>query len=140
MLTRALCSAVVLASTLTLASEQEPNSVVLKNGVIVTTLREGDGPQPSAADSVKVHYRGTFPNGTEFDSSYKREKPAVFPLTAVIRCWTDGVQKMKVGGKAKLVCPPETAYGKTARPQIPANSTLVFEVELLEVLPGKSLR
>jgi FKBP-type peptidyl-prolyl cis-trans isomerase FkpA len=85
---------------------------------------------------VKVNYRGTLVNGTEFDSSYKRNEPAQFPLNGVIRCWTEGVQKMKVGGKAMLVCPSDIAYGDDGRPPvIPGKATLVFEIELLEI-PG----
>jgi FKBP-type peptidyl-prolyl cis-trans isomerase FkpA len=80
-----------------------------------------------------VNYRGTLENGQEFDSSYKRGQPASFPLTRVIPCWTEGVQKIKVGGKAKLVCPPNLAYGDKNIPGIPPNSTLVFEVELLGI-------
>lgn len=117
------------------AAEQEPGTVTLESGVIVKTLKEGTGPRPTAEDSVKVHYRGTLPDGPEFDSSYKRGKPATFPLKAVIKCWTEGVQKMKVGGKARLVCPPETAYGeKGAGKKVPPNATLVFEIELLEIV------
>ncbi len=117
------------------AAEQEPNTVTLESGVIVKTLKQGSGPSPTASDSVKVHYRGTLPDGPEFDSSYKRGEPATFPLKAVIRCWTEGVQKMKVGGKAQLVCPPETAYGeKGAGKKVPPNATLVFEIELLEIV------
>jgi FKBP-type peptidyl-prolyl cis-trans isomerase FkpA len=120
------------------AAEQEPGSITLENGVIVTTIKEGKGPSPTATDSVKVHYRGTLPDGPEFDSSYKRGKPATFPLSAVIKCWTEGVQKMKVGGTAKLVCPPATAYGERGQGKlIPPNSTLVFEIELLEVVKKK---
>ena len=87
----------------------------------------------NVGDTVKVHYRGTLENGQEFDSSYKRGQPATFPLTRVIPCWTEGVQKIKVGGKAKLVCPPNLAYGNQNVPGIPPNSTLIFEVELLEI-------
>jgi FKBP-type peptidyl-prolyl cis-trans isomerase FkpA len=83
---------------------------------------------------VKVNYRGTLIDGTEFDSSYKRNQPAQFPLSGVIRCWTEGVQKMKVGGKARLVCPSEIAYGDSGRPPtIPGGATLIFEIELLEI-------
>jgi FKBP-type peptidyl-prolyl cis-trans isomerase FkpA len=83
---------------------------------------------------VKVNYRGTLIDGTEFDSSYKRNQPAQFPLNGVIRCWTEGVQKMKVGGKARLVCPSDIAYGDSGRPPlIPGGATLIFEIELLEV-------
>ena len=86
---------------------------------------------------MKVHYKGTLIDGTEFDSSYKRGQPAEFPLNGVIPCWTEGVQKMKVGGKAKLVCPSDIAYGdRGAPPKIPPGATLVFEVELLDVKPA----
>ncbi len=89
---------------------------------------------PTAVDRVKVHYRGTLLDGTEFDSSYKRNEPAVFPLSGVIRCWTQGVQKMKVGGKAKLTCPAATAYGERgAGSLVPPNATLNFDVELLAI-------
>jgi FKBP-type peptidyl-prolyl cis-trans isomerase FkpA len=88
-----------------------------------------------ATDKVKVHYRGTLVNGTEFDSSFKRNQPAEFPLGAVIKCWTEGVAKMKVGGKAKLVCPSEIAYGERGMgAAIPPNAVLTFEVELLEIV------
>jgi len=79
-------------------------------------------------------YRGTFTNGTEFDSSYKRNQPAQFPLNGVIKCWTEGVQKMKVGGKARLVCPSDIAYGDQGRGEIPGGATLVFEIELLDIV------
>ncbi len=82
---------------------------------------------------MKVNYRGTLTNGTEFDSSYKRNMPAEFPLNGVIKCWTEGVQRMKVGGKSSLVCPSDLAYGDKGRPGIPGGATLIFEVELLEV-------
>ena len=94
----------------------------------------GSGPSPKATDTVKVHYRGTLVNGTVFDSSYERNEPAEFPLNQVIRCWTEGVQKMKVGGKARLVCPANIAYGERGSPpQIPGGATLVFEIELLGI-------
>jgi FKBP-type peptidyl-prolyl cis-trans isomerase FkpA len=82
---------------------------------------------------VKVHYRGTLVDGTEFDSSYRRNEPAQFPLNGVIGCWTEGVQKMKTGGKAVLVCPANLAYGEQGRPSIPGGATLIFEIELLEI-------
>ena len=111
-------------------------ATTLPSGLVIRTLREGAGAQPTAADRVKVHYRGTLLDGTEFDSSYARNEPAVFPLGKVIRCWTEGVQRMKVGGKAQLVCPPALAYGERgAGAVIPANATLRFEIELLEVNP-----
>ena len=95
---------------------------------------EGSGPSPTATDVVRVHYHGTFPDGQVFDSSVERGEPARFPLNRVIACWTEGVQLMKVGGKAKLVCPPEIAYGaRGAPPRIPPNATLHFEVELLAI-------
>ena len=103
---------------------------------MVTILRVGAGTSPTAADTVKVHYRGTLRDGTEFDSSYARNQPAVFPLGRVIKCWTEGVQRMKVGGKARLVCPPGIAYGERgAGGVIPPNATLNFEIELLEINP-----
>jgi FKBP-type peptidyl-prolyl cis-trans isomerase FkpA len=105
----------------------------LPSGVTVTQIREGTGAQPTAADTVTVNYRGTLADGTEFDSSYKRGTPASFPLGQVVPCWTQGLQKMKVGGKAKLVCPPATAYGDRGVGPIPPNSALTFEVELLKI-------
>jgi FKBP-type peptidyl-prolyl cis-trans isomerase FkpA len=104
------------------------------SGVVYLSLREGKGAQPQASDVVRVNYRGTLPDGVEFDSSYKRNEPTEFPLNGVIPCWTEGVQKMKVGGKARLTCPPATAYGERgAGGVIPPNATLTFEVELLDV-------
>jgi len=94
----------------------------------------GTGALPNAVDRVKVHYRGTLADGTEFDSSYKRNEPAVFPLNRVVPCWTQGLQKIKVGGKATLTCPPATAYGERGAPgAVPPNATLTFEVELLAI-------
>lgn len=106
----------------------------LPSGVVIEHLKVGKGKSPLATDNVTVHYRGSLTNGKEFDSSYSRNKPSSFPLNGVIRCWTEGVQKMKVGGKAKLTCPSDTAYGNRAiGDRIPANSTLIFEVELLKI-------
>jgi FKBP-type peptidyl-prolyl cis-trans isomerase FkpA len=106
----------------------------LPSGVVITHLRQGSGPAPSASDTVRVHYRGTLTNGTEFDSSYKRNEPASFPLNRVIPCWTQGMQKMKPGGRAKLFCPAHTAYGARGIPgTIPPDSVLIFEVELLAI-------
>ena len=104
------------------------------SGLVYKELRAGTGGSPSATDVVKVNYRGTLTNGTEFDSSYKRNAPATFPLNGVIPCWTEGVQMMKVGGKAQLTCPPAIAYGdRGAPPVVPPNATLIFEVELLKI-------
>ena len=104
------------------------------SGLVYRSLKDGTGPSPTPSDVVKVHYRGTFTNGKEFDSSYTRGQPAEFPLNRVIACWTEGVQKMKVGGKAKLICPATIAYGaKGAGKVIPPNATLHFDVELLGI-------
>jgi FKBP-type peptidyl-prolyl cis-trans isomerase FkpA len=111
-----------------------PGAVKMASGLVYRELRAGNGESPKATDTVKVNYRGTLVNGTEFDSSYKRNQPVQFPLTGVIRCWTEGVQKMKVGGKAMLVCPSDLAYGDAGRPPVIAGgATLVFEIELLEI-------
>jgi FKBP-type peptidyl-prolyl cis-trans isomerase FkpA len=113
---------------------EEPGVVKTGSGLIYKDLQPGTGASPQASDTVKVNYRGTLIDGTEFDSSYKRNQPAQFPLGSVIRCWTEGVQRMKVGGKARLVCPSDIAYGDVGRPPtIPGGATLIFEVELLEV-------
>jgi FKBP-type peptidyl-prolyl cis-trans isomerase FkpA len=102
--------------------------------LVYRSIKDGTGASPKASDTVKVHYRGTFPDGREFDSSYKRNEPAEFPLGAVIPCWTEGVQKIKVGGIAKLTCPSTIAYGaRGAGNTIPPNATLLFEVELLAI-------
>jgi FKBP-type peptidyl-prolyl cis-trans isomerase FkpA len=117
------------------ASAKEPGAVVSPSGLIYRSLKDGTGAAPKATDTVKVHYRGTLPDGNEFDSSYKRNAPAEFPLNRVIPCWTEGVSRMKVGGKAKLTCPPAIAYGASGTPggPIPPNATLFFEVELLGI-------
>jgi FKBP-type peptidyl-prolyl cis-trans isomerase FkpA len=113
---------------------EAPATVTTKSGLQITTLREGTGKSPTRRDRVSVHYHGTFENGEVFDSSVDRGKPAVFPLNRVIKCWTEGLQLMKVGGKAKLVCPPKIAYGKRGSPPaIPPNATLTFEVEILAI-------
>lgn len=105
------------------------------SGLIYESLKDGSGPQATPTATVQVHYRGTLADGTEFDSSYKRGQPAAFPLNRVIPCWTEGVSKMKEGGKAKLTCPPEIAYGsRGAGSVVPPNATLTFEVELLKVV------
>ena len=122
------------------ASAQGPASAAStagSPGLAIKMLRQGRGASPTAVDTVKVHYRGTLLDGTEFDSSYARNAPATFPLNRVIKCWTEGVQRMKVGGKAELVCPPALAYGERgAGGLIPPNATLRFEIELLEINPA----
>jgi FKBP-type peptidyl-prolyl cis-trans isomerase FkpA len=112
---------------------KEPGAVVTASGLVYLARKEGTGASPSATDVVKVHYRGTFPDGKEFDSSLARGKPAEFPLNRVIKCWTEGVQRMKVGGKAKLTCPASIAYGSAGGGPIPPNATLHFDVELLGI-------
>jgi len=137
----ASCCAALLAlsgpaqsDAVTDAAAKEPGAVRTASGLVYRVLSEGKGASPTASDSVKVHYKGTFPDGREFDSSYKRNEPIDFPLGGVIACWTEGVQKMKVGGKAKLTCPASIAYGaRGAGGVIPPNATLLFEVELLAV-------
>jgi FKBP-type peptidyl-prolyl cis-trans isomerase FkpA len=105
------------------------------SGLVITTIKEGTGAAPKATDTVKVHYHGTLPNGKVFDSSRNRGEPATFPLDGVIKCWTEGVQTMKVGGKSKLTCPADMAYGDRPPPGsgIPPGSPLIFEVELLSI-------
>ena len=113
----------------------EPGAKKTASGAIVTTLKEGKGPSPKASDTVKVHYQGTLLDGTVFDSSIQRGQPATFPLANVIKCWTEGVQEIKVGGKSRLVCPANIAYGdRGSPPAIKPGATLVFEVELLEIV------
>jgi len=113
---------------------QEKNAVKTASGMVYLSLKEGSGDSPKATDTVKVNYRGTLIDGKEFDSSYKRNKPAEFRLDGVIKCWTEGVQKMKPGGTSRLVCPAAIAYGDAgAGDLILPGSTLVFEIELLEI-------
>ena len=112
----------------------EKGAIKTDSGMVYRSLTEGTGASPKATDIVQVHYKGTFPDGKEFDSSYKRGQPTEFPLNRVIKCWTEGVQRMKVGGKAKLTCPPSLAYGdKGAGGVVPPNATLQFEVELISI-------
>lgn len=112
----------------------EKGAEKLASGVVYQELKAGTGASPTATDKVKVHYHGTLLDGSVFDSSVARGQPVEFPLNGVIKCWTEGVQKMKVGGKSKLVCPSDVAYGDSGRPQkIKPGATLVFEVELLEI-------
>ena len=128
--TLAFCALSLLSTALLAAAPAE----TLPSGVKVTHTLVGTGANPKASDAVKVHYRGTLANGTEFDSSYKRGQPATFPLSRVVPCWTEGMQKIKVSGKATLTCPPATAYGdRGAGGVVPPNATLTFEVELLAI-------
>ncbi len=115
------------------AAAKEPGATRSASGVIQRTVQPGRGPSPKASDVVRVHYEGRLADGTVFDSSIKRGEPAEFQVQGVIPCWREGVQKMKVGEKAKLVCPPETAYGEGGQGPIPGGATLFFEVELLEI-------
>ncbi|MFL6447084.1 MAG: FKBP-type peptidyl-prolyl cis-trans isomerase [Bryobacteraceae bacterium] len=115
----------------------EAGVVKTDSGLLYKEIVPGTGPSPKATDTVKVNYRGTLVNGKEFDSSYARNEPAQFALNRVIPCWTEGVQKMKVGGKSRLVCPAQIAYGERGQPGIPGGAALTFEIELLEI-PGGS--
>ena len=115
----------------------ETGAVVTASGLVYRSLKDGKGATPAATDTVKVHYRGTFPDGREFDSSYKRNAPASFPLNRVIKCWTEGLQRMKVGGTARLTCPAAIAYGDKGAGggEVPPGAVLRFEVELLAINP-----
>ena len=131
---RSLMALLAGAALLSTAFAQAPAAVTTASGLVYESLKDGTGESPKATDTVKVHYRGTFSDGKEFDSSYKRGEPTEFPLHRVIPCWTEGVQRMKPGGKAKLTCPPGIAYGaRGAGGVIPPNATLQFEIELLSV-------
>lgn len=131
---RAIQILVALAAVISSPQALAENAETLASGVVVTHLKKGQGATPGASSTVRVHYRGTLANGTEFDSSYKRREPISFPLQGVIPCWTQGVQKIKVGGKARLTCPADTAYGQRGVPGvIPPNAVLTFEVELLGI-------
>lgn len=129
--TVAACISAVAVASCAIAAAPAEN---LPSGVKVVHTTSGTGAMPKATDTVKVHYKGTLADGKEFDSSYKRGSPATFPLNRVVPCWTEGLQKMKVGGKATLTCPPATAYGdRGAGGAVPPNATLTFEVELLGI-------
>lgn len=130
-----LLVAPVAAQNATLeAAAREPGAVVTASGLVFRSLQQGQGERPGPSQVVKVHYQGTFPDGKVFDSSYARGMPIEFPLNRVIPCWTEGVQRIQVGGKAKLTCPSRIAYGERgAGGVIPPNATLVFEVELIGV-------
>ena len=126
--------AVLAAAALALPGLALATAETLPSGVKVEHTTVGTGASPKASDTVKVHYKGTLADDKEFDSSFKRNAPATFPLNRVIPCWTQGLQTMKVGGKATLTCPPATAYGERgAGGVVPPNATLTFEVELLAI-------
>ncbi len=113
----------------------EAGATKTASGIVAKELTAGTGAASAATDEVKVNYEGTLVNGKVFDSSIKRGEPATFPLNGVIPCWTEAVQLMKVGGKARIVCPAELAYGERGSPpQIRPNNTLIFEVELLDIV------
>ena len=131
---RLLPLAALLGLALSSAGVGAAEPVTTATGLVYQELVAGTGEQPTAADKVRVHYVGTFADGREFDSSVSRGQPAEFPLGRVIKCWTEGVQRMKVGGKARLTCPASIAYGeKGAGGVIPPGATLYFDVELLGV-------
>jgi FKBP-type peptidyl-prolyl cis-trans isomerase len=113
---------------------KEPGAKRLGSGLVFRTIRPGTGASPKETDTVRVHYEGKFVDGKVFDSSYKRGMPAQFPLRAVIKCWTEALQKMKVSEKAQLDCPSDIAYGDGGRSSIPGGATLVFTVELLGIV------
>lgn len=115
-------------------ASKEPGAVTTPSGLVYLPVKEGNGAQPRATDTVRVHYRGVLPDGREFDSSFRRGNPLEFKLDRVIKCWTEGVQKMKVGGKARLVCPSALAYGEQgAGDLILPGTTLQFEIDLLDI-------
>jgi len=124
----------VFAALLAACATPPAPPVTTASGLVYQSVKEGSGASPGPTDVVRVNYRGTFPDGREFDSS--KGEPAQFPLNRVIKCWTEGVQRMKPGGKAKLTCPPQIAYGAKGAGSgaIPPNATLLFDVELLEVV------
>ncbi len=119
------------------ANKSKPNIKTTASGLQYEVLKAGKGKSPKASDTVKVHYVGTLIDGTKFDSSIDRGQPAEFPLGGVIRGWTEGLQLMKTGGKTRFFVPSDLAYGEQGRPSIPPNSTLIFEVELLEITKAK---
>jgi FKBP-type peptidyl-prolyl cis-trans isomerase len=116
-------------------ASKEPGAVKTASGLVYIPIKEGTGASPTAASKVKVNYEGKLVDGKVFDASAKHGGPATFPLSGVIPCWTEGVQKLKVGGKGRLVCPAALAYGdRGAGGEIPPGATLDFEVELVEIL------
>ena len=120
------------------AAAEEIAAVRTPSGLVYRDLAVGTGMSPTPRDTVRVHYRGTLTDGTVFDSSYERKEPVAFRLGEVVPCWTEGVQRMKVGGRARLVCPSSLAYGDEGSPGIPGGAALVFEIELVGIIgaPG----
>jgi len=116
---------------------KQAGAVTSDSGVIYIQIEPGSGAQPDSGSTVKVHYKGTLRDGTVFDSSIARGEPATFKVDGVVPCFAEGLQQMKVGGKAKLICPPEQAYGNRGTPRIPPGATLAFEVELLEIVKAE---
>jgi len=125
---------IAMSNTFLEQNKTKPGVKVLDSGLQYQIIKEGKGKSPTANDRVKTHYRGTLITGEEFDSSYKRGKPAEFAVSGVIKGWTEALQLMKVGSKWKLFIPPNLAYGTRGTPNIPPNSALIFEVELLEIV------
>lgn len=124
----------LIFASLSVVAQAQNRTETLPSGVVIEHLKDGAGESPKASDTVVAHYRGTLMDGKEFDSSYKRGEPIAFPLSRVVPCWTQGMQKIKVGGKAKLTCPAATAYGERGVPGvIPGGATLLFEVELVSI-------
>ncbi|HFS5770137.1 TPA: FKBP-type peptidyl-prolyl cis-trans isomerase, partial [Providencia rettgeri] len=115
---------------------KEKGVVKTKSGLLYKIEKDGTGAKPKADETVVVHYKGSLIDGTEFDSSYSRNEPLTIPLNSVIKGWTEGLVNLKKGGKMQLVIPAELAYGENGVPGIPANSTLVFDVELLDIKPA----
>jgi FKBP-type peptidyl-prolyl cis-trans isomerase FkpA len=131
---RAIEAETVAAVEFLAAEAAKKDAQTTESGLIYTVIKAGTGPSPTATDKVRVHYHGTLRDGTVFDSSVERGEAAEFPLNRVIPCWTEGVAMMKVGGKSRLVCPAEIAYGNRSTGRIPAGAALTFEVELIEIL------
>jgi FKBP-type peptidyl-prolyl cis-trans isomerase FkpA len=131
---RAIEAETVAAVDFLAAEAAKKDAQTTESGLIYTVIKAGTGPSPTATDKVRVHYHGTLRDGTVFDSSVERGEATEFPLNRVIPCWTEGVAMMKVGGKSRLVCPAEIAYGNRSTGRIPAGAALTFEVELIEIL------
>ena len=130
-----LIAALLPALAMAQAAPASGSVVTTASGLVFKLIQQGKGPSPTASDTVKVHYRGTLMDGKEFDSSYKRGQPATFGVSGVIKGWTEALQLMNAGSKWELYIPPDLAYGEQGRPNIPPNSLLVFEVELLTNAP-----